>query len=370
MLNSLQACRAIAAILVLLFHTSGSIFNLPKYFGHKPFGPVFDFGFAGVDFFFVLSGFIMMHAHADDLGQPRAIGAYWWKRFTRIYPAYWVVLAVLVSLFYLAPHFGAGHERDAGVVVRSVFLIPHPEGQQVLTVAWTLVYEVFFYVLFGLLILNRRIGTALFIGWAILVVAQPAWSGSYLWQFATSDVYIRFFAGIGVAMFLKRWRVPTPRIVAAAGMALFLCTGMFDAYDGPLMPLQRTLGYTLGSALTLAGLVQAERSGLIQPAPWLVYLGNASYAIYLIHFPALSVLAKIAKAVQLDEYLPGTVLFCLLAAGAIGAGCLFHHVVENPLHTWTKRFFRRAKLVVALELIADPGIRKDVPPAPHIRKAA
>ena len=80
MLRSLQACRAVAALLVVLFHASVGIFNLPKYFGCKPFGPVFDFGFVGVDFFFVLSGFIMVYVHAADFGQPRALGAYFWKR--------------------------------------------------------------------------------------------------------------------------------------------------------------------------------------------------------------------------------------------------------------------------------------------------
>src|SRR5260221_9879970 len=103
MLNSLQACRAVAAILAVLFHASVGIFALDKYFGHKPFGPVFDFGFAGVDFFFVLSGFIMMHIHAADIGQPRALRAYLWKRFTRIYPAYWAVLIVLTPVFFLVP---------------------------------------------------------------------------------------------------------------------------------------------------------------------------------------------------------------------------------------------------------------------------
>src|SRR5436305_9906897 len=107
MLNTLQACRAAAAILVVLFHASGSIFALAKYFDCKPFGRVFDFGYAGVDFFFVLSGFLMMHVHAQDFGQPRKLGAYCWKRFTRIYPAYWVVLALIVPVYFLLPGVGA-----------------------------------------------------------------------------------------------------------------------------------------------------------------------------------------------------------------------------------------------------------------------
>jgi peptidoglycan/LPS O-acetylase OafA/YrhL len=137
MLNSLQACRATAAILVVLFHASGSIFALPKYFSHKPFGLLFDFGFAGVDFFFVLSGFIMMHIHAKDIGQPRAFGSYLWKRFSRIYPIHWIVLAAILPVFYLIPHFEVGQERDPGVIFRSVFLVPNSDIQLVLSVAWT-----------------------------------------------------------------------------------------------------------------------------------------------------------------------------------------------------------------------------------------
>ena len=107
-----------------------------------------------------------------------------------------------------------------------------------------------------------------------------------------------------------------------------------------------TLGFSLGAALTLAGLVQAERSGLLRPPGWLVYLGDSSYAIYLVHFFSLSALAKIAKSLELDEYLPGQILFCLHVLGAVGAGCTFHHLIERPLHHLTKRYFRRDQSVV------------------------
>src|SRR5438105_10339285 len=87
-ITSLQTGRAVAAWMVVLYHASGSIFT--KYFvGERPVGRVFDFGYAGVDFFFVLSGFIMLHVHRDDLGRPKRLGRYLWKRCTRIYLPYW-----------------------------------------------------------------------------------------------------------------------------------------------------------------------------------------------------------------------------------------------------------------------------------------
>ena len=342
MLNSLQACRAVAAILVVLFHASGSIFALPKYFGQKPFGLLFDFGFAGVDFFFVLSGFIMMHVHAKDIDQPRAFGSYLWKRFSRIYPVYWIVLAVILPIFFLIPHFGVGHEREPWIILRSVFLVPNSDNQMVLSVAWTLVYEVFFYLLFGLLILSRRIGLSVIVTWTGLIFAYP-WLESHLSSFVCSTMNLRFLAGVCVALILARWRISMPRLVAMLGAVVFLNTGLFEAYDGALSPWAQCAGYTLGSVLMLAGLVQAERSGTLQTPPWLVYLGNASYSIYLVHFLGLSLLAKLAKAAQLDVYIPGMVLFCLHVIGAIALGCLFHHAVEQPIHAWAKKCFRRTK---------------------------
>ncbi|MBI2804207.1 MAG: acyltransferase [Planctomycetes bacterium] len=339
MLQSLQACRAVAAILVVLLHTSNGIYALPKYFSSKPFGDFFDFGTAGVDFFFVLSGFIMMHIHADDIGNPRAFGPYLWKRFTRIYPPYWAVLVAVIPVFFVAPHFGFGFEREPDVIIRAILLFPHPEWHMVLGVAWTLVFEVFFYLLFGLLILNRRLGTLVLVVWTVGVLAHAQFA-THPWIFVFSHQFIRFLAGVGVAMFLRRWQLPYPRIVALVGATLFLTTGMFDAYARPIPLSAQIAGYTLGSALTLAGLVQAERLGLIRPPQLLVYLGNASYAIYLVHFLALSLLAKIAKAAYFDRYVPAPILFFMLAAGAVGIGCLFHHAIENRLHQWTKQYFR------------------------------
>jgi peptidoglycan/LPS O-acetylase OafA/YrhL len=204
------------------------------------------------------------------------------------------------------------------------------------------------------LILDKRLGVLAFLGWMACVLAYPGFE-NYPWNFLFSYLHLRFLAGMAVAALLVRWKVPIPCLVALGGVALFLGTGIFNAYVRPLSALEQTLGYTLGSAVVLSGLVQAERSGLIQPPRWIIYLGNASYSIYLVHFLGLSILAKIAKAAQLDFYIPGTVLFCLHVVGAITIGCLFHHVVEHPIHAWTKGYFRRARSPFA---VAEPAVRK------------
>ena len=86
-LTTLQAGRGIAALLVVLYHASG-LFSSNKYWQTIVLKGVFGFGFAGVEYFFVLSGFIMLHVHRKDIGKPAALVSYFRKRIERIYPAY------------------------------------------------------------------------------------------------------------------------------------------------------------------------------------------------------------------------------------------------------------------------------------------
>lgn len=86
-LNSLQVCRAAAAIAAVLYHVTD---QAQKHFSYTFVGGAFQFGYTGVDFFFVLSGFIIFFAHASDIGKRDSLLAYVTKHLIRIYPIYWV----------------------------------------------------------------------------------------------------------------------------------------------------------------------------------------------------------------------------------------------------------------------------------------
>jgi hypothetical protein len=100
---SLQAGRALAALLVVLLHL-GLIIADAKYFDVPWVGTPFRWGDAGVEFFFVLSGFIITSAHAGDISRPSRLIPYLQRRAIRIYPPYWIVFALV---FLLALPFSA-----------------------------------------------------------------------------------------------------------------------------------------------------------------------------------------------------------------------------------------------------------------------
>ncbi|MGL4420416.1 MAG: acyltransferase family protein, partial [Gemmataceae bacterium] len=92
MLRNVQALRGLACLFVVLYHVAGweqlvwpriPVFGFYRYFG-----------FAGVDLFFVLSGFIITHAHWKQIGQPRHLPTYLYRRLSRIYPVYWLALGL------------------------------------------------------------------------------------------------------------------------------------------------------------------------------------------------------------------------------------------------------------------------------------
>ena len=145
MLVNVQFLRFIAAALVVLYHADSHLRST----GASP-GALFSFaeavGFAGVDIFFVISGFIMAHTTAGDAG-PSDASAFARRRIARIYSGYWPFFLLALGRFgWLAPE-----RLSEASLVRSAIL--WPANVLLIAVSWTLVFEMVFYLLYSLLIL-------------------------------------------------------------------------------------------------------------------------------------------------------------------------------------------------------------------------
>lgn len=144
-INSLQVFRGLAALGVVLHHTAIStnafVEKMPDWlswaFGH---------GFLGVDFFFVLSGFIIMSSHFDDEKSISSFKLYVSKRFVRIFPPYWPISIALIISYLLLPNLSQG-SRGEFSWLSSLLLLPD-SSPAALSVAWTLIHEMMFYMIF------------------------------------------------------------------------------------------------------------------------------------------------------------------------------------------------------------------------------
>ncbi len=331
-LTSLQAGRAIAALLVVFYHGSRSIFENAKYWGHAPLGGVFDFGSSGVTFFFVLSGFIIYHAHERDLGRPEMLPNYLWKRFRRIYPIYWVVLILVLPIYFAVHSFGYGFETQPEAILSSVLLVHLQTQHAVMRVAWTLFHEVLFYAVFALAIWRRGVG----------FVALGLWFAASTWSldpqydprligFYLNYVHLLFGFGLVARRLVGRVVIPRPLVFALLGGVVILVMAADQDYGLVLSEMWRGLGFGAGCTLALLGVVELERQGRLRTPGWLVLLGDASYSIYLVHFFALSFLAKLAWVSGAAQHLPGDLVYVLMVALAAASGVVFHLWVERPL---------------------------------------
>ncbi len=337
-LLGVEAARGFAALLVVLVHAS-SMLSADKYFGRLPFAGVFKFGHAGVDFFFVLSGFIIYYVHAHEIGRPDRLAGFARKRFQRIFPTYWVVLAVMGALLAVSPTAHRG-ERELGNLVTSILLLPWPTGP-ILEVAWSLKHEMIFYALFGLLFVDRRLGQAALSIWAILVAANIASSwitGAPLFGGVAGALLFRifnieFFVGMGVAHLLLKQRIHWPLACALAGMVLFIGTGLHEAW-GPVRAPEwppRHMCYAIGAGLMLYGLAGTELTGRLRVPRALVELGTASYSIYLVHTIVLIVLQQVVLRLRPHVWLTAELWFVVFVVVSVAAGIVFSRTVELPL---------------------------------------
>lgn len=163
----IQICRGFAAILVLLFHLTELFHTRTNY---NYLGGIFNQGNSGVDFFFVLSGFIIFYIHYKDIGDPERLKPFLIKRFIRVYPIYWAVLLLIIPIYFFIPLFGDDSIRNSISVLRAFTLIPFTKGPApFLVVAWSMSYEVLFYLLFSILIsFKRRTSYIVMFTWAVL----------------------------------------------------------------------------------------------------------------------------------------------------------------------------------------------------------
>lgn len=342
-----------ASLLVVMFHVQAI---MAARFGVIAFGGLFAAGSRGVDLFFVLSGFIITAVHRADWGRPERLGNYLYNRIGRIYPAVWVMSSFAAGV-YAAGFSGIGHGgKLAPASVLASFLLLPQSGDALVNVTWTLKYEMVFYALFALVILHRWLGIAVLALWQLVILAFVVTGADPppgLAQFYLRPICLEFGIGACCALACGGRPASRPRTLGwcllAAGCVIFI--GGLGAETGAPIPLAEGAAVAVfggGAGLAIAGLVLLDR-GQARLPPMLTYLGGASYAIYLVHF---SVINLVAAAMARQSFLPpGNLLSAAAAMVAIAAGIVFYEAVDRPI----QRMLRVAKPVVLRTVTRDGG---------------
>lgn len=336
--------RGIAALLVVLHH--GTL-DAPFFYNYKPFENIFYFGMAGVDFFFILSGFIIYYIHSNDTGTVYNIKKYLIKRLIRIYPIFLIISSILLVAYLFLPQLSNRlNLLDVPLLITSFLLLPS-SIPPILTVSWTLVHEMFFYLLFIIVILNKKLGLSILLLWGGLIVflnisnQELTFPNSFYFNFHN----LEFVFGVFVAFSIKKNYIFIKNqyliYFLFLGLLIFIINGMNQNYKLlEISHLITTFIYGLSSTIIVYSLVQLPQNyNKNYITKKLVLLGAASYSIYLIHLPILSVLHRIVSKFQLQIYIHPNIIFLILVIMAVLSGIVTHLLIEKPIIRWLKNIF-------------------------------
>jgi exopolysaccharide production protein ExoZ len=335
LLHTIQACRGLAVLLVVLFH--GSTMVAHRY-GIPPFFDVFSLGFSGVYLFFVLSGFIILTAHIKDIGNPGRLGWYVARRLIRIYPIYWIVFLVwggwkLVSVKPDIPEFA-----------RNAFLFMS-NGKLVIPVSWTLLYEIIFYALFAVLVLNKRIGIAVMGIWFLAILFQWGKAGPHILH-PFNLLFVFGLAAAALSFRLGKLRAGARQIIAAVSLSLGITLFLGTAAHYSTLPVEKSawpehpvtiIGFGLASALLVLASASESIDRFFRERHFIGLIGNASYSIYLVHIQFEKIALNAVKSVNWvwkDEArnpMVSDLLLVYVAGAAVLCGIIIHLKIERPL---------------------------------------
>lgn len=327
--RGVQALRFLAALLVVITHAT--------FYAQERLTPsltVWHVGEVGVDIFFVISGFVMVVSSRGLLGEPDGWKFFAVRRIVRIVPIYWLATTVKLLTLLLASGVVLHAQLGWNVPLSYLFLpSTNIDGdvQPLLSVGWTLTYEMFFYFLFTLALLLRR-DPLRFCGTALTALAVVGVFRTDDWPAATVYFHPRvlyFLAGMVIARFaMDRARRPAA-VWLSYVVALFVAVqvGPRLAHAEPVAAWNDVMRPVAAIALVLV-VVLAEPFLVDRLPRSLTFMGDASYSLYLFH-PLIGPAAPAALAILGWHSAPLSVLGTVGVAVVVAA--LVYRFVERPI---------------------------------------
>jgi exopolysaccharide production protein ExoZ len=311
MIGNIQLLRAYAALAVVVYHT-----------GTK-FGPQHGTDFKGVAIFFVISGFLMCTFVTES---PRDFLI---KRLIRIVPLYWAATLLLVYLF------GGITWHDWRDVAMSLAFIPHTSTQgnwqPTLGVGWTLILEMYFYTVFAISMAVAGTKAPLLASAVLIigVIVAAYWGpDTIIGRYLGSLYILQFVVGICIFFAINTLRTRlTSCQISWLWLPATILTGMLVCLFEPPAPSIGSIAVSFGiPALVVAVALMLAVAGRDTVSPIVILLGNASYAIYLIHTIALEWLRQKGIIIAHDP-----VLIPLFLITIIALSCAIYIYFENQI---------------------------------------
>ena len=313
MINNLQLLRAFAAINVVYLHVliGGESYGKPSIV----FPYVGGWGANGVDIFFVISGFVMIYTHSIN---PKTILNFYKSRILRIVPVYWLITSFIILIYFFFPNIFRSLIIDIKSSISSFLFVSQilNSSHPIINLGWTLEWEMLFYLIFGLALyfrtLNRIIISIFFMMVLIIFVSEKLYFLEFFLGVISGYLYIK----------LKKINQNTGFIILVLGILALL---MSLNPNSKLVDYDRVLIWGLPATLIVIGATYSKQV----KNQFILYLGDASYSIYLLQMLTIPGFYKIITHLNINIDNTFLSIICLLSS--ITFGCIFYSCVEKKL---------------------------------------
>ncbi|MFZ7942308.1 MULTISPECIES: acyltransferase family protein [Bacillaceae] len=326
-LSFVQISRAIAIIFVLLGHVNILFHTKFNY-------DWFDMGqwerTGGVDFFFIVTGFMIFYLYHKQAGRPGKAKEFLLKRVIRIYPLYWMFTLLSIAVSLLLP--SAGGSYPAELIFKSILILP-PEP--ILDSAWSLSHVVFFYLLFAAYIFRPKILKPLIAIWILATMLiglkfVPFPEHSFIFSFSNLEI----ICGCVVAYLTLNFNFKYSTLFVTAGLLGYLAVWLNNIYQ--IFHIHVPLFFCIFSMLLMLGIAEKDKKERQTPKA-LSFLGDASYSIYIAHGPFLHLyillMVKFHVIGALGYFLTMSAVIILTVLSC----CLVYQLIEKPMLKYLRK---------------------------------
>jgi peptidoglycan/LPS O-acetylase OafA/YrhL len=342
-LSNIQSLRGFAAMLVVLSH-------LPimetKYSGDQLLPRFTGLGISGVDLFFVISGFIMVYVTWNSDRSIKNTSKFLFARVTRIFPIYWVIAGLVYFVWLFSPSLINFDPGKTGLI--KSFLLWPDQTYPMLKVAWTLIHELYFYIVFAHVLLLPRTWRIPALTLWVICVAMGEMGGLRKISPETALIFhplsIEFFLGaVAGWVFMMTDRIAGGAMLIV-GITLFTISHFilgagFDISVQATIPThwERVFYFGIPSTMIVFGLARLEKRRRLPK--WSVNLGNWSYSLYLSHVLTLSVIGYVWKQFAQPGPIDNIIMLIVMIAASILVSSIFWFTFEKP----ALGFFRKIR---------------------------
>jgi exopolysaccharide production protein ExoZ len=337
-LSYVQVSRAVAILFVLLGHVNTEFY---KAYGYEWFNMGEWDRTGGVDFFFIVTGFMIYYLYHKQVGMPGKASEFLLKRAIRILPLYWIFTLILVIAAPLIKDFGVSYSW--GEIVKSFLFL---ENAPVIGSTWSLKHILFFYLLFAALIYNPKRFKPIIVIWVIFTILTELNLAPFFESFLFSFSSLEVLMGSLVAYYILHYKVKYSTVWVILGFTGFLFVWINNVLF--LYEIHAPFFYCLFSMFIMLGIAEKDRRPRKVPK-MLSFLGDASYSIYIAHGPLLILFIRVLEAVIPTDMRIGNLMMVLVILLTTISCCFVYVFIEKPLTSVLRRrmFSKKEKLIVA-----------------------